>query len=86
MGDALTPYFMGQTVGRPVPKPQRRLTGWWKDILAEFDKKRFPGWVEASYALLSVGFEKQKGFEKNVRTIVRKVRHILIGTEYTVAR
>lgn len=75
MGEALIPYFMGQTVGRPVPKPQRRLTGWWKDILAQFDQKRFPGWVEASYALLSVGFEKQKGFEKNVRTIVREVRH-----------
>ena len=51
------------------------MTGWWKETLAEFAKKRFPGWVEASYALLSVDFEKQKEFEKKVREIVREVRH-----------
>lgn len=75
MGDALIPYFMGKDLHTPTPKPQPRLTAWWREMLTKFAQTQFPGWVEASYALLCVGFEQQKKFEKATRNIKKEVKH-----------
>lgn len=75
LGGKLNPYFMGRDLGCPVPKPKRQMRGWWNAVLAQFAKKKFPGWVETSQALLSVNYEKQDHFERLCRQLVRSVRH-----------
>jgi hypothetical protein len=75
MGDALIPYFMGKDLHTPTPKPQLRLAAWWREMLTKFAQTQFPGWVEASYGLLCVGFERQKEFEKATRGIKKEVKH-----------
>jgi hypothetical protein len=66
MGNELNPYFMGKEISRPVPKPRRRLTTWWTDILSTLEQRCSFGWMESSYGLLSVGYERQKKFERGV--------------------
>jgi hypothetical protein len=75
MGEQLVPYFMGKSIGSKLSKPERRLTGWWKEMLTKFSETRFIGWLEASYSLLSVGYDQQREFEKKVRGITREVKH-----------
>jgi hypothetical protein len=74
MEHELEPYFMGKELHRPVPKPKRRLTGWWKDILASLEKRQTLGWMESSFALLSVGYERQKEFERLSKKVLNVVK------------
>lgn len=74
LGKKLDPYFMRKETANDVAKPTLRLRGWWKDLLARFEDKQFPGWIEYSHALLSVGYYRQEGFEKLCKQLVRSVR------------
>ena len=74
MADELEPYFMGKELNRPVPKPKRRLTGWWKDTLSTLQSRKTYGWMESCYALLSVGYVRQKGFERAGKKVLKGVR------------
>jgi hypothetical protein len=74
LGKKLDPYFRRKEFGKSVSKPTRRLRGWWSDLLAKFEAKQFPGWIESSHALLSVGYERQEQFEQLCKQLVRNVR------------
>jgi hypothetical protein len=74
MGDQLTPYFMGREIGTPIPKPKLRLRGWWSDMLRKFEERKFTGWLEASYTLLSVGYNQQLEFERAAKKVTKEVR------------
>lgn len=73
MDETLEPYFMGKELKRPVIKPKRHFTEWWKDILLKVQERKTPGWMESSYGLLSVGYERQQEFEEAIRKIVPEV-------------
>lgn len=74
LGKKLDPYFMRKERGEDVAKPALRLRGWWSDLLAKFESKHFPGWIESSHALLSVGYLRQEKFEQLCKQLVRSVR------------
>ena len=69
----LDPYFMGQELNVTAVRPSLKLTPWWKDMLEKFEKKAFPGWVEASYTLLCTSYERQSEFEKLCETLKEEV-------------
>jgi hypothetical protein len=70
----LEPYFMGKELQQPSVKPKRRLTAWWHDMLISLEKRATFGWMESSYALLSVGHERQKFFERGVKKMLKEVK------------
>jgi hypothetical protein len=70
----LEPYFMGKELRRPVSKPKRKLTAWWNDMLITVEKRATFGWMESSYALLSVAHERQKLFERGVKKMLNEVK------------
>jgi len=74
MGNDLRPYFMGKELDRPVPKPTRRLTGWWKDILCTLQRRQTYGWMEICYTLLCVGHVRQKEFERFGKKVLKNVK------------
>ncbi len=74
LGKKLDPYFMRKEKGENAAKPALRLLGWWSDLLKKFEAKKFPGWIESSHALLSVGYPKQEKFEQMCKQLVRSVR------------
>ncbi len=74
MDKELEPYFMGKELNRPASKPKRRLSGWWNDILSALELRETLGWMECSYGLLSVGYERQKEFERGVKKMLKDVK------------
>lgn len=74
LGKKLDRYFMRKERGEDCAKPALRLRGWWSDLLEKFESKHFPGWIESSHALLSVGYQRQKKFEQLCKQLVRNVR------------
>jgi len=74
MAGELDPYFWGEELDRPIPKPKRRLTKWWEDILLCMERHAIFGWMESSYCLLSVGYERQKRFEQGVKKMLKDVK------------
>jgi hypothetical protein len=75
----LDSYFMRQFTGMDVPKPTRRLTPWWRDILARLEMRRMPRWTEIGYTLLNVAYDDQKLFEDDFRRRITKVRRHRYG-------
>lgn len=65
----LDPYFTAKANGVSVAKPQLDLSDWWRDILARLEEKRFPGWTEVAYILLSMGRQTQDKFERQVEKL-----------------
>jgi hypothetical protein len=74
MDKDLEPYFMGKELQQMSAKPKRRLTAWWDDMLISLEKRATFGWMESSYALLSVGHERQKFFERGVKKMLKEVK------------
>lgn len=74
MDGELEPYFWGKELHRPIPKPKRRLTKWWRDILSSLERRAGLGWMESLYGLLSVGYERQKEFERGVKRMLKEVK------------
>jgi hypothetical protein len=73
LSQQLNPYFQ-QTPSTPVPKPQRKLSKWWKCILEELSRKKVPRRFELGCILLDLPFDRQQEYEKRVRNLCRKVK------------
>ena len=73
LGDDLDPYFMGKELGRPVPKPKRKFTPWWRDVLAKVQERKSEGWMESMYGFLSVNYEEQQRFETGIEAMIQGV-------------
>jgi len=59
-------YFMGQWTGETAPKPERRLTPFWRDMLSRLQMRSPTGWLDIAYHLLCVAYEEQKEFESEL--------------------
>lgn len=70
----LEPYFMGREKGEPVVKPQMKLRPWWRQMLDQFEKRKFPGWLDTSAILLGTNYSGQENFEKGCTKLRRIVR------------
>ena len=75
MSKAFDPYFLCQWSGEDAPKPRRRLTRWWMDILHQIEQRQVTGWTELGYILLNVAYDDQVEFEKGFKRIQRIVQH-----------
>lgn len=75
LAKALDPYFMQSITGENAPKPQLRLTPWWRDMLTQIEARRPRTWAEVGYTLLSLAHDDQRAFEADFRLRCEAVRH-----------
>lgn len=66
----IDPYFVGKTHGVVVPKPQLKLTPWWRAIIELVLVRKPQRWLEIGYILLNVPWEDQVKFEKELKKLV----------------
>ena len=65
---------MGKELNLPTPKPRRHLTRWWADILSSLSNALpLDGW-RVRTELLSVRYERQREFERGVKTMLKEVK------------
>ena len=69
----LEPFLYAKSAGVAVTKPRLKLTTYWKQILARFDSVRFPNWLLASFAMLSVSHEDQGRFEEAIQETRQRI-------------
>ncbi len=69
----LDPYIIGTTSGKTVPKPELKMTTWWKDLLKTIDKRKPERWLEFSYVLLNINIGNQQHFEKGYKELLGKI-------------
>jgi hypothetical protein len=74
LSEQLDAYFRAKILGRPVSKPGLKLTQWWRDILAQAEKRAFDGWADVGMFLLSANHSDQWNFEKASKKLKKKVR------------
>jgi hypothetical protein len=74
MATSLDPYLMGREIGKEHPMPKLKLTKWWDDCLVAFENRAFPGWINASHAMLSVSLERQRSFEEASERLRRSLK------------
>jgi hypothetical protein len=59
-----------------APKPKRKLTPWWRNLIRTIEERGKPGWTEMAQALLRVGYKDQVAFERELRRKRQNVRRI----------
>lgn len=57
-----------------APKPKRKLTPWWRNILRTIEERGKPGWTEIAQEFLRVGYRDQVAFERELRQKRQNVR------------
>lgn len=73
MSQLLDPYFMREWWGGNSPKPRRKLTTWWRDLLDKIEERRIPRWPELGYVLLCLAYDGQMAFEKRFKRMQKKL-------------
>ncbi|MBE9505396.1 MAG: hypothetical protein IMY84_01155 [Chloroflexi bacterium] len=57
-------YYMAEWTGEEVPPPVRRkLTPFWRAMLAQLAQRQTSGWLDVAYHLLCVSYDDQQAFE-----------------------
>lgn len=74
MSKELDPYFVGRANGVAVPKPTRRLTTWWRQIIDRMESVRTECWTEVAYALLGVAVEDQEKFAQQCKKLTTQIK------------
>lgn len=75
-------YFMRQWHKRHAPKPERRLTRWWRDVLAWVERSQSPHWTELGQILLDVAHDEQTDFERKFKLVQSNVRRSRSGAHH----
>lgn len=73
LGSQLEPYMHARSAGISITKPRSKLTPRWLRLLSAFEARRFKGWVQASFILLSVAPEDQEVFEQHERKMLFQI-------------
>ncbi|WP_207000845.1 hypothetical protein [Trinickia mobilis] len=67
-------YYSQLEAGLAPQKPKAKVTRFWFDIIAAFERRRFPGWSEAACIVLNFGHEEQEQMERMLRRIYKNVK------------
>jgi hypothetical protein len=70
----LDPFFVARADGVSVPKPNLKLTDWWRTILSRIERVKSEFWTEIAYIFLSVAYDDQKKFERGFKKLVGQIR------------
>jgi hypothetical protein len=73
MSQLLDPYFMREWWGGNAPKPSRKLTTWWLDLLDKIEERRIHRWPELGYILLCLAYDGQVVFEERFKRMQKKI-------------
>jgi hypothetical protein len=70
----LNPFLNRRVTGDDPPRPQLRLTPWWRAIIARIEATKPPRWPELTMVLLNVSFDEQRVFEERFEVTKASVR------------
>jgi hypothetical protein len=70
----LNPYLNRRVTGTDPPRPQLRLTAWWRAIIERIEATRPPRWPELAIVLLNASFEEQELFEERFQLTLASMR------------
>jgi hypothetical protein len=74
LSEKFNQYFRRKTQDKSTLKPSLELTQWWRDILAQSEKRAFDGWTDVGMSLLSARRPDQWNFERAAKGLKRSVR------------
>jgi hypothetical protein len=66
-------YYEAKEEGIITPRPQPKITKWWKDICEKIEARERPQWTDASIALLHVLYEDQVIIEGKLKILIENV-------------
>lgn len=78
----LDPYIIGTSSGKSVPKPELKMTTWWKNLLKTIDQRKPERWLEFSYVLLNINIGNQLQFEKGYKELLEQIAKNEIELEH----
>lgn len=67
-------YYMRRSADHAVPKPRRRMTRWWGDLVDYVESRKPPLWSILGMELLRADEEEQKTFEQGFARVKEAVR------------
>jgi hypothetical protein len=67
-------YYTQLEAGLAPRKPKAKVTRLWFDIIATFERRRFPGWSEAACIVLNFGHEEQEQMERMFTRVYKNVK------------
>ena len=73
MSNIFDPFFMKELPKSETPKPQRKLTRWWRSIIQQIESRQPEGWTEVGCVLLNSTHDDQTKFEKQFKQIKKIV-------------
>jgi hypothetical protein len=78
----LDPYIIAHAQGQILPKPELKMTQWWKDILMRLENKKIDRWTEIIYILLNTNIENQKEFERRIKETIQQTKNKELKLEH----
>jgi hypothetical protein len=77
------PYLQREILGKDTPKPRRRLTNWWRDILSKIEQVQNPRWIELGCLLLNFSYDNQVEFQNEFKRIQNIVKRFWMIPEHS---
>lgn len=74
--ESIDPYFGRRAIDTPLPRPRRRMTRWWGDLLDHVEAQRPPAWSLLGMELLNADEGEQEDLE---RELTRKRKELRRG-------
>ena len=73
MSKSLDNYYQSKDAGINIPKPQPKISSWFKQIFEQLEKRSTPGWSQIGSILNRFPFEEQMKLERNIIDLTRIV-------------
>ncbi|MEG4224544.1 hypothetical protein QUA35_01185 [Microcoleus sp. N9_B2] len=74
LSNIFDPFFMKELPKSETPKPQRKLTRWWRSIIQHIESRQSERWTEVGCVLLNFTHDDQTKFEEGFKRI-KKIVH-----------
>jgi hypothetical protein len=73
LSEIVDKYYNARDEGVAISKPRLELTPLWRAMLDEIARRRFPGWIDASVAVLrAASLDEQKQVERAFRKLLQR--------------